>query len=371
MNKRLLSGLVVPSLLLSTAYFTPAWAVSDGAPQSRASLLVGSARSCGMGEMTTIVDDGAVAIWWNPGMIALDRRIQANVTTSKLAEGLADDIRLWTFNLHGGLFDPEFGIAGGFGYTYLDLGESDIITEEGDQIGSFSSADHLFNLVVGGSALDMIGFGLALEYSYSKLSPQIRELGIDDGTGTALSISLGVVAKPEFRFGSSGVSLSHNGRDEPAFFISPVAGISILHYGSEIVYNDQNQPEDLPRQFHTALGLSIGFDQGSGVWGADLRRLLRANLFLGAEYDKSLVGSKDDIGHYGAELRLAGILSLRGGYVDDHEGRIEDHTWGIGLGNEELLPVGVRIDYARVPQAEDLPRVHRWEFMVSLRPELL
>jgi hypothetical protein len=45
------------------------------------------------------------------------------------------------------------------------------------------------------------------------------------------------------------------------------------------------------------------------------------------------------------------------GYIYDHEGRIEDFTFGVGL---KVNSIGLRFDWASVPQAEDLPRVNRF-----------
>ncbi len=365
-------GLIYRALLfvlLTLPVIAPdAKAVADGAPQSRGPLLVGSARANGMGEMTTIMGDGAVALWWSPGMLPFDRRVQLNCTRSKLAAGLADDIWFRTYNLSGGFDLGAFGVAAGLGYARLDLSEIDIITESGENIGSFASYDDLVNLTVAVSVADMAGVGLALEHTYSRLSPAIPELGIDDGmTGSARSISLGGAFSPRFTISEGETGTGGDLRPGAfAFMINPIAAASLLHWGEKIAYSDQNPPENLPRRLHIGTGLRLAFDTGSSGSFFDVGRFLSFELLFGYEWDKSLIGSKEMTHRSGFELRLANIFSLRYGKIDDKAGHIVDNTRGWGIGFEELLPFGFRLDYAEVPQADGLPTVDRWELSISL-----
>jgi hypothetical protein len=65
---------------------------------------------------------------------------------------------------------------------------------------------------------------------------------------------------------------------------------------------------------------------------------------------------------------LAELLSLRHGYVDDPTGTIQDDTWGGGVQVRYKKAVGVRYDFASVPQSRFLDRVDRHGVTVFVDP---
>jgi len=361
-------------LLLLAAFAGEAPAVSDGAPQSRAQLCVASARSCGLGEMTAILDDGPVAIWWNPGMLAFDRTVRFTGTRSELAKGLADDIVLSTYQIQGGsLAIGPLQVRAALGHTYLSLGSSDIITEGGERVGTFHGWDKLYNLVFSGSYRDALAVGVAYEYTYSRLSPPIPEIGLDyPSVGRANSFSFGLGFRPEFCVLPVDVETPPDAkRTESGLYLSPLLAASVLHLGEGIRYRPDVESEDLPRQVHVGGGLRAAFRPGTKGDLFDLRRLLTWEVLFGYEYDQSLLGPMNIIRHYGLEAKVGGIFSCRYGKIIDKAGGIEGTTKGFGFGIEGLFPVGARLDWASIPQSFFFPRLERWEISLFYDPTIL
>ena len=63
-----------------------------------------------------------------------------------------------------------------------------------------------------------------------------------------------------------------------------------------------------------------------------------------------------EIYHVGAEYRYVNLLAVRLGYIHDDDGDFSDPTYGLGFIYKDRLS----LDYANVPQAKALERVHRW-----------
>ena len=82
---------------------------------------------------------------------------------------------------------------------------------------------------------------------------------------------------------------------------------------------------------------------------------------LVADFNQSLVTHEYRTYHFGAEMHVAykswATAAIRGGYYDDPLGEIQDAAYGAGI---RILGAGV--DFASIPQALDLPNVHKWTF---------
>ncbi len=298
-----------------------ALAVSDGAPQSIAPLMTPNARAAGLGQSFVSIADDATASFWNAGGLAWQTKPDVVLYYSKLAEGLADDI---SYN-YLAYSRPMWGGGLGVGVIFLNLGESDIIDEQGNILGNFNSFDFIPMVAYGASLTENLAYGASFKFIYSRLSPQIKELGIDDGTGISFGGDLSLLYR------IPGIRMQ--------------AGMMVQNLGLDIVYNDQNQPEELPRNLK------------AGVSWRPIESQLNKVLLV-TELTKNLVYMEGEtILKGGIEYTYYDMASGRVGYIYDHEGRIEDMTFGVGL---KVKSIGLRFDWASVPQAEDLPRVNRF-----------
>ena len=341
---------------------TSVLAVSEGAPAIYQPLLVTSARSSALGEVSAVIEESGISGWRNPGFLAFDRKMRATGTETQLVPDLADDIWLRSVLVSASV---QLGVPITFaaGYAKLDFGTNTIVNDAGVEIGSFESYDRTFNLSAAAQFWETIGAGVTLEHVYSKLAEPIPELNIADGDGEAVSVSLGAAVRRKFTF-PPGES------DASVFTITPLAGISLLHWGGEIDYGDQ--AEKLPKQLHVGAGLRVAHEARFAKRFFDPMRLSNVSIAGYIEKNKPKVGDDDErIMHYGGEITVCGIVSYRFGHIDDPDGDITDDTHGWGVGIEDVLPFDVRLDYASIPQATDLDRVERWDVMVSFDPRFL
>lgn len=296
-------------------------AVSEGAPASIAPLLTPNARAAGMGQTFVAIADDATASFWNPGGLAWQTKPDITLMYSKLAEGLADDI---SYN-YLAYSKPMWGGGVGVSVLFLNLGESQIISETGEQLGNFNSFDFIPMVSYGAELTPNIAYGASFKFIYSSLSPQVAELKIDDGTGVSVGGDLSLLYRnPEWNFS---------------------AGVLVQNLGLDIVYNDQNQAEPLPRNVKAGVAW-YAFDS------------ILHHLLVTTEITKSLVFLDGDaINKFGAEYEYYEMAAVRAGWIHDVEGNIKDYTVGLGV---KIRSLNARFDYASVPQAENLPRVNRF-----------
>jgi len=110
----------------------------------------------------------------------------------------------------------------------------------------------------------------------------------------------------------------------------------------------------------------MGFALHASVDGAAAARqrgglsdLISPLVSFGATWERSRYAwhSRDlggEVKRWGGELTLANLASLRYGHVDDPVGTIQGDTWGLGLGVTYRNAVGIRYDFASVPQSKYL-----------------
>jgi len=328
-----------------------------------------------MGEMACPLDDDAAALWSNPAMLAFGSAWRLQGTRSVLTPGLADEITLSSFALTGDLsVAPREAATGapsspariraGLGYTWLDLGESEAIDQNGDVIDTFRPGDHLVNLVLAGRPLDFLAIGIAGEITYSDLRPEVPELAWVAARATSLSVSFGAALAPELRLPARGLSAEFaEGRPGAAVHLRPIAAASVLHIGTDVRYNAESGAEELPRQFHAAGGLRAGFDPGGSRRFLDPIRLLQWDIFAGYEYDQSMLGYGRILRHWGVEVRAFGLLAVRAGRREAEESENTGNTRGVGIGIEGVFPIGLRVDWAKIPPD---PGMERWEASLFL-----
>ena len=363
----------------------PALAVSEGAPAIYQPFLVTSARSSALGEVSAVIEESGISGWRNPGFLAFDRKIRATGTETQLVPDLADDIWLRSMLVSAPL---HFGVPITFaaGYAKLELGTSTIVNDDDIETGTFESYDRTFNMSASAQFWGTLGAGITLEHVRSKLAPPIPELEIAGGDAEAISVSLGAAARRRFAFPLRGSGAS-------TLVVTPLAGVSLLHWGDDVAYNDEGLAEEMARHLHLAAGLRVAHEPRFVKRFLDPARITQFSIAgyierttLQVDNDNLVIEKRNRVTpslplqsnadeeatmHYGCEITIYGLVSYRLGYIDFPAGDITDDTQGWGIGIEDVLPFDVRLDYASVPQATDLDRVERWDIMVSFDPRFL
>ena len=133
-------------------------------------------------------------------------------------------------------------------------------------------------------------------------------------------------------------------------------GMAVTNVGPEISFIDREQSDPLPITLRAGFGYTVMSDEVS-------------NLLVAFDLEQSLVWLVDDdtehrrseIYHVGAEYRYVNLLAGRIGYIYDDDGDFSAPTYGMGFIYKDKLS----LDYANVPQAEQLDRVHRWSVYFS------
>jgi hypothetical protein len=152
-----------------------------------------------------------------------------------------------------------------------------------------------------------------------------------DGTGSSFAVDAGVL----WKIPSRKVNL----------------GLALTNVGPDIAFIDQEQSDPLPITLRAGVAFFPIQDEIS-------------DLALTVDLEQSLVWLIDDatskrrseIYHIGAEYKYVDLLAGRIGYVYDKDGDFKDATYGLGFIYKKKLS----LDYANVPQAQTLDRVHRW-----------
>ncbi len=128
-------------------------------------------------------------------------------------------------------------------------------------------------------------------------------------------------------------------------------GLSLQNLGPDIAFIDREQSDPLP--FTGRIGIAFLPIQDE-----------ISDLILTFDLEQSLVWLIDDatdtrrseIYHIGTEYKYVDLLAGRLGYIYDEDGNFKAATYGLGFIYKKKLS----FDYANVPQADGLDRVHRW-----------
>jgi hypothetical protein len=291
------------------------------------------ARANGMGESYVALSLDATAGWWNAGGLAFVKGRNFAFMHSQLVPDLAPDVY---YEFLG--YSTELKGVGtlAFSVVYLTYGESIATSEEGNVLGTFNS-----NEVSGVASFAMplgenLGAGLSVKFIRVDYAPAEFTVEKEEGSGTSFAVDFGALYRnPERKLS---------------------IGASVANLGPEISFIDREQSDPLPITFRGGVAYTLMDD--------DVSQLLAA-----FEIEQSLVWLVDsdtdkrrsEIWHVGAEYRYVNLLAGRIGYVYDDDGDFSAPTYGLGFIYKEKLS----LDYANVPQAEALDRVHRWSVYFS------
>ena len=286
------------------------------------------ARANGMGEAYVALSDDATAAWWNPGGLAFVGMRNLAFMHSQLVPDLASDVY---YEFLG--YTHEVSKVGtlALSFIYLTYGENVATDTQGIEQGKFTSWEGSINGSFAMPLGDNIGVGLSMKFIHVDYAPAQFTVERQEGAASSFAVDAGAL----WKFPSKRLNL----------------GLAITNMGPDIAFIDREQADPLPITARLGAGWTAVADDVS-------------NLLLAADIEQSLVwlvdGStstrRSEIWHGGVEYRYVNLLAGRFGWIYDQDGDFNAATYGLGFIYKDRLS----LDYANVPQAETLDRVHRW-----------
>ncbi len=329
MRKRLLVG----ALLVATlAAHRSAYAVGEAGVPSLT--IPPGARPNGMGEAFVAVSDDATAQWWNVGGLAFGKQRNLAFMHSQLVPDLASDVY---YEFLG--YSQRAGDIGTWAVSliYLTYGESIATDPAGTPLGAFTSWEGTLSASFAMNLSNSVGAGITMKFIRVDYAPdEFTQDANAEGAGTSFAVDLGTLWKLE----KQRVNV----------------GFAVTNMGPDIAFIDREQSDPLPITARLGTAWTAISDDVS-------------NLLLTFDVEQSLVWLIDDnidkrrseIWHVGTEYRYVNLLAGRLGYVYDQDGDFSAPTYGLGFIYKDKLS----LDYANVPQASTLERVHRWSLYFS------
>ncbi len=311
-------------------------------------------RSYGMGNVGVADAADPLNAFYNPAVVPSAGDVFLSSSYGRLVPDLFSGVYILHAVAGAGFSVPvgnssELRLGGSVGFTRLDYGEEWYLPYHFSfRLGT----EQALSFTMGGEAIfnDMfhVGLGMALKPVWIRLEPKnadVIDRPIPEGNGVAFD--LGVLLSADLLKGSD-------------LRLSPSVGFSMLNLGNEFEAG-QIENAALPKNYRVGLGLRLD--------GRPARFLgMQAPLYTAAvncDWSGYYGNENWNLWGAGAEAALLQALFLRVGYIGNHQGNIEDVTFGVGLG-VTTKAFRARIDYAHVPQAEDLIHVDKVGFTCGL-----
>jgi len=305
------------ALAVALTLLLPASAARAQSTAGAQSLLITpGARADAMGRAYAAIANDATATWWNPAALAYIEQKNLSFMHTQLVPGLANDVYYEFLGYAQNV--PGWGGVGA-NFIFLTYGESMATGESGDERGTFSSYEFALSAAAGTEIFRNMSAGLAVKFVYVNLAPADVTLDNQAGNGSTFAVDMGTY----YRFQALPLTLA-------AVF---------QNLGPNIAYIDESQSDPLGRNLKIGLAYQILRSQSMQLLGS-------------FDFNQPLVYTdpmEDPIYNGGLEFAYGGLLALRAGYIYDHEGTIEDPTFGVGLAYK-----GFSFDYASVPQSKYL-----------------
>lgn len=318
--------LIAIALVLLVLPASQAFAVAEAGVPSL--IIPPGARANGMGEAFVAIADDATATWWNPGGLAFLTQRNIALMHSQLVPDLASDVY---YEFLG--FSNEIKDIGtlSFSLIYLTYGESVATNDQGNTLGTFKSWEASGIASFAMPLAKNLGLGLSMKFIHADYAPDDFTLERLDGSGSSFAVDAGMM----WRLPTKKLSF----------------GLALTNVGPDIAFIDTEQSDPLPITLRGGVAFFPVQDEIS-------------DLVLTFDLEQSLVWLVDDatntrrseIYHAGMEYKYVDLLAGRIGYVYDEDGDFKAPTYGLGFIYKKKLS----LDYANVPQAQTLDRVHRW-----------
>ncbi len=322
---------VLAAAVLVSFSWTAAFAVGEAGVPSQ--IIPPGARANGMGESFVAIADDATAAWYNPGGVAFLKARNIALMHSQLVPDLASDV----YYEYLGYSNEIKGVGTlSIGLVYLTYGTSVATNTQGDKTGEFKSWEASGVVTFAIPITENIGVGLSGKYIHADYAPADLTLEKLDGTGSSVAVDAGVLWKiPQYKLD---------------------LGAALTNLGPDITFIDQEQSDPLPFTLRVGAAYTpISSEINRLLVTVDIEQSL---VWL---IDSSVNQRRSEIYHAGAEYRYINLIAGRIGYIYDQDGDFSAPTYGLGF----IYKDRVALDYANVPQATTLDRVHRWSVSVA------
>ncbi len=308
------------------------------------------ARPAGMGETFAAIADDATATWWNPAGLAFQRGNEVTMMYSRWLPqfNLSD---LYYAFISGTYEVPEWGTFGA-NIVFLNLGETQRTGTSGEDLGTFSSYEMAITGAYGALINESTSMGVGLKLAYSNLSPVGAGAEQGKGTATAIAADIGLLHKTSFMPGLS-------------------VGANLSNMGPKVSYIDRAQADPLPTTLKFGVAYKL-LDQEYNklTFASDVdKELVKRDKFgRSDEFYEALFSAWGDgdlvkslIWHVGAEYWYSTLVGLRGGYYNDHLGRVFPYTFGVSLKYSTY-----RFDFSYLTAGENHPLTDTMRYSLSV-----
>ncbi len=311
MRRFILSVLVLSAIAPASEAWAQAAAISVSIPPT--------GRANGMGEAYVALADDVTATWWNPGGLGFLTQKEVSVTYAKLVPGLADDV-FYTYPTYA-MPVKDWGTFG-FGLVYLSYGTSEGTDAQGNSLGSFTSYEVAPMISYGTKITDRLGVGANFKYIRVQLSPDFDGRG--EGRGSTFAFDIAGLYKV------------------PGDLVN--VGLAIQNLGGSLSFITEDNKDPIYRNLKA--GFAVNAYQKAQIKAlviGDVNQLLvKGDVVDGSSsFPRPIYNFGGEVS-YTSEVELA----LRGGYVMDKDGAIENATYGLGVGYKTF-----QFDLASIPQA--------------------
>lgn len=345
-----------------------------------------SIRAAGMGGASVGVWWGEPGVWGNPAALANAFGIGWLDGRTKLAPGVAADIHLDSQRLLLGGGGIGFSLAGspidGLGRIRLDYGASEGTDPFGNPTGTYDAFEQVDAFAVGVSPIRLFDavrhlrrggeppaerpfdVALGLQRKHTVVAPAPPALG---GTAEADCYDWGAAARVSL--------LPDHGPGAPVH-LEVSGGFAVLN-ANDAQFTFVNEDASVPpsRIRRMGLGAHVSLPSPWSGGGSPLHLLVAEVhlLEIGVAYDTEHITAGAfsrpyDVGRYGLEATLFGVLTGRVGHFHDPSLEVDEFTRGFGI----RLPVGpwasVAFDRAMVPQPRGLGDLEREGWSVWVDP---
>jgi long-subunit fatty acid transport protein len=221
-------------------------------------------RAPGMGNAGVAIADNASAVFWNPAGLAFQTGTQIAFTHANWLPNFNTD--LFYDYLVGKTHIEGIGTIGGH-ITFLNLGEQIRTSEDGTELGRFTS----YELAAGASyafkLTDNFALGTGFRFIYSRLTPNIDVGGQTAKAGTSVGVDLAALYRSDdFELMNRRAQFS--------------AGFNLSNIGPAIQYTDDAQKDPLPTLLRLGTALDMDLDEdgfNTLTFAADISKIMARN----------------------------------------------------------------------------------------------